>query len=85
MLLSTYNELLDRYNIIKDKKLSKAERVEETIKQTLGKITKEGIHDFWPDISYNTIELELNRLLKEGSIEKVGNTNGSSYFWKGTK
>lgn len=83
-LLSTYNELADRYNIVKDKKLSKAQRVEETIKQTLGKITKEEIHNFWPDISYNTIELELSRLLKEGLIEKVGTTNGASYFWKGT-
>ena len=82
-LLKTYNELSDRYNIIKDKKLSKAERVEETIKQTLGKITKEDIHNFWPDISYNTIELELSRLLKEGKIEKVGTTNGASYYWKG--
>lgn len=81
-LLKTYNELSDRYNIIKDKKLSKAERVEETIKQTLGKITKEDIHNFWPDISYNTIELELSRLLKEGKIEKVGTTNGASYYWK---
>ena len=82
MLLSNYNELIDRYNIIKDKKLSKAERIEETIKQTLGKITKEDIHKFWPDISYNTIELELSRLLKDGLIEKVGHTNGASYFWK---
>ncbi len=82
MLLSTYNELSNRYEIIKEKKLSKAERVEETIKQTLGKITKQEIHDFWPDISYNTIELELSRLLKDGLIEKVGTTNGTSYYWK---
>ena len=81
-LLSAYNELSDRYNIIKDKKLSKAERVEETIRQTLGKITKEDIHNFWPDISYNTIELELSRLLKERKIEKIGTTNGASYYWK---
>ncbi len=39
-LLSAYNELADRYNIIKDKKLSKAERVEETIKSSLGKMAK---------------------------------------------
>ena len=82
MLLSTYNELIDRYQIIKGKKLSKAERIEETIKQTLGKITKEEIHNIWPDISFNTIELELSKLLKEGLIGKVGNTNGASYFWK---
>jgi len=81
-LLSTYNELSDRYEIIKDKKLSKAERVEETIKKTLGKISKEEIHNIWPDISYNTIELELNRLINEGLIEKIGTTNGASYIWK---
>ena len=82
-LLSAYNELARRYEIIKDKKLSKAQRVEETIKTTLGKITKEEIHEIWPDISVNTIELELAKLLKEGLIEKVGNTNGVAYFWKG--
>lgn len=80
-LLSAYNELSRRYEIIKDKKLSKAERVEETIKTTLGKISKEEIHEIWPDISINTIELELFRLLKEGLIKKIGNTNGASYYW----
>lgn len=83
MLLKTYNELMDRYNIIKDKKMNKAERIEETIKQTIGRITKEDIHNFWPDISFNTIELELSKLLKEGKIEKIGNTNGVSYIWRG--
>lgn len=80
-LLSAYNELSRRYEIIKDKKLSKAERVEETIKTTLGKISKEEIHEIWPDISINTIELELSRLLKEGLIKKIGNTNGATYYW----
>ena len=83
ILLSTYNELTDRYNIIKDKKLSKSERIEETIKQTLGKISKEELYRIWPDISVNTIELELSRLLKEGLIKKVGTTNGASYYWIG--
>lgn len=39
-------------------------------------------HEIWPDISINAIELELAKLLKEGLIEKVGNTNGVAYFWK---
>ena len=83
VLSLAYNELSDRYNIIKDKKLSKSERVEETIKRTLGKISKEEIHHFWPDIALNTIEMELSRLLKEGLIEKVGETKSASYIWKG--
>lgn len=82
MLLSTYNELNDRYSIVKDKKLSKSERVEETIKQTVGKISKEEIHNIWPDISFNTIELVLSKLLAKGLIEKVGVTSGTSYYWK---
>ncbi len=82
-LLSSYNELADRYDIIKNKKLSKAERVEETIRTTLGKISKKEIHNIWPDISYNTIELELAALLKSGKIAKEGTTNGSSYYWIG--
>ena len=83
MVHSIYNELMERYNIIKDKKLSKAERVEETIRQTLGKISKEEIHNLWPDISFNTIELELSRLMKEGLIGKIGSTKGAQYYWKG--
>lgn len=81
-LLSAYNELAYRYEIIKNKKLSKAERVEETIKSRLGKITKEDIHNIWPDISFNTIELELSNLMKENKIGKVGITNGAAYYWK---
>ena len=84
-LMSAYNELADRYEIIKNKKLSKAERVEETIKSTLGSITKEEIHKIWPDISYNTIELELSVLVKEGKVEKIGTTNGASYCWKAAR
>lgn len=81
-LLLAYDELARRYEIIKDKKLSKAERVEQTIMNTLGRITKEEIHRIWPDISYNTIESELSKLLKEGKIAKVGTTNGASYYRK---
>ena len=81
-LLAAYSELSRRYEMIKDKKLSKAERIRETIRTTLGKISKEEIHKMWPDISYNTIELELSKLLKEGLIGKVGQTNGAEYYWK---
>lgn len=57
--------------------------MEETIKATLGKISKGEIHEIWPDISLNTIELELARLLKDGLIEKVGSIKDAAYFWKG--
>lgn len=83
MVHNIYNELMERYNIIKDKKLSKAERVEETIRQTLGKISKKEIHNLWPDISFNTIELALSRLMKEGLIGKIGSTKDVRYYWKG--
>lgn len=81
MLQSTYNELSSRYEIIKGKKLNKAERIEETLKKTLGKITKQELHNLWPDISITTIELELSKLLKKGLIKKIGTTSDSSYVW----
>ncbi len=81
-LLACYQDIQKRQNILKDRRLSKAERIRETIFTTLGAISKEEIHLLWPDISITTIEKELGRLTKEGSILKTGNTNGAKYYRK---
>jgi Fic family protein len=78
-LVKCYNELDRRYEIVNNKKLSKAERIKETILQTLGPISKEELHNIWPDISFNTIEAELNKLCKEEIIAKIGKTKGVKY------
>ena len=81
-LSECYREIQKRYDLIKSKKLSKSERIDSFINESLGKFSKEDIHDFWPDISYCTIENELHKLLREGVIQKIGNTNGAEYIKK---
>ncbi len=82
-ILSAYRELENRVNLLSTSNLSKAERIEELIKQTLGKITKAEIIEKCPDISAITVERTLKDLLDKGKIEKVGKARATAYFWRG--
>ncbi len=81
-ILSAYRDLESRVNLLSSSNLSKAERIEELIKQKLGKITKAEILEKYPDISTTTVERSLKDLLDKGKIEKVGKARATGYFWK---
>ncbi len=61
---------------------TKAQRVEEVISSTLGKVSKSDIAAQCPDISIITIERTLKELLDAGKIEKVGAGRATTYVWK---
>lgn len=62
---------------------TKAERVEEVLLSSLGKVTKSDIALQCPDISVTTIERVLKKLLDDGKIEKVGKGRTTAYVWQG--
>lgn len=82
ILLKAYHEFEDRVDYMKDRKLSKPERIKLVIDNKVGKISKKDIMERCPDISKITIERTLNNLLVNGYIEKVGSGRLTAYIKK---
>lgn len=72
IILKAYSEFEDRVEHLKNRKLSKPERIRVIIDKKTGKFTKKEIMELCPDISKITVERTLTELVKEGYIAKVG-------------
>ena len=79
MLKMSYFELDSRFSNLKDKKITKKQRIEVYISESLLPVSKREICEKLPDISVTTIEAELARLLKAGKIEKLGSGRATKY------
>lgn len=77
--LKAYNEFESRVEHLKNRTLSKPERIRAMIDQKIGKITKKEILDACPDISKTTVERTLTELVKSGYIAKVGSGPATGY------
>ena len=64
---------------MKNRNLSKPDRIKAVIDNKVGKITKKEIMEFCPDISKVTVERTLTELVKSGYIEKVGAGPATGY------
>lgn len=82
-ILATYREFEERVCTVVDARLTKAERVEGVLRNSVGKVTKHDIAVACPDISQTTIERALSDLLTGGKIQKVGAGPATGYVWKG--
>ena len=79
-VLNTCIRDLDRRRItIAPKKKNKTERIERTVMESMVPISKKEIYDILLDVSPNTIEAVLSRMLKEGKIIKIGSTRSARY------
>jgi Fic family protein len=81
-LLYCYKELDKRFAVVSTKKVSKQKRVEATVLNSLLPISKSEICYILPDISPHTVELVLNRMVKEGIVSKVGEGKNTKYIRK---
>ena len=81
IVLAAYREFSSRVKILTDSGISKADRIQLIIQDTLGKITKAEIAKQCPDISLITIQRALNDLLKKEKIIKIGGGRYTSYIW----
>ena len=79
IILKAYNEFEGRVEHLKNRSLSKPERIKLIIEQKVGKITKKEIMELCPDISKVTIERTLTDLVKSGYIAKVGAGPSTAY------
>lgn len=79
IVLKAYNEFESRVEHLKNRSLSKPERIKALIEQKVGKITKKEIMELCPDISKVTVERTLTELVKSGYIAKVGAGPSTGY------
>ena len=81
IILAAHREFASRVQIMIERKLSKFERVEKIIEDTLGKVTKRDILEKCPDISETTVQRALADLLKKNKIIKISGGRYMSYIW----
>jgi len=85
VIVAAYRDFSFRAQHLTTSGLSKADRVQAIIKETLGKITKTEIMQKCPDISQVTIQRALNDLLKNDDIIKLSGGRYASYTWNREK
>lgn len=79
-LYRCYQELDKRLLTVKSGKVSKSKRIEDTVLSAFLPISKKEIINLLPDVSVTTIEKVLSTMLKEGKIQKIGNTSNARYL-----
>ncbi len=79
-LYQCYKELDSRFAIVNGRKISKKERVKETVRNTLTPLSKKEICDILPDISQTTIEAVLGEMVRDGSARKIGASRTTRYI-----
>ena len=79
VILSAYKEFSTRVGYMTAKNMTAAQRVEEIVKNKVGRITKKEITEMCPDLNEGTVERALTELVKAGSILKIGGGRATSY------
>ena len=79
-LLMCYKELDKRFAVVQGKKVTKKQRVEATVLNSLLPISIKEIAYVLPDVSPTTIEAALAGMVKAGLVEKVGAGRGTKYI-----
>ena len=79
-LLICYKELDKRFALIHSKNVSKRERIEQTILNSLLPLGKREINYILPDVSATTIEIVVSKMLKQGKIKKIGTFKDAKYI-----
>ena len=79
IILKAYNEFESRVEHLKNRAMSKPDRIRYIIDQNLGKIMKKEIMEKCPDISKVTVERTLTELVKSGYLIKIGADPATAY------
>ena len=85
VIVAAYRDFTRRVETITASGLSKPERIEKLIQDTMGEITKSEIMEKFHDISQITVQRTLAELLSEGKMIKIGGGRYTSYAWNWEK
>ena len=75
-----YQELDKRFAVIGSRKATKQARIEATVLNSLTPVSKSDIAKILPDVSPTTIKAVLGKMIKDGSIVKIGSGRGTKYI-----
>ncbi|MBR0132871.1 MAG: Fic family protein [Lachnospiraceae bacterium] len=78
-LYKCYKELDKRFSTVGGKMISKTERIEQIVLNSVLPVSKAEICGFLPDISPTTVEAVLGRMIKSGEIKKIGQARATKY------
>jgi Fic family protein len=78
-LLFCYKELDKRFAVVNAKKVTKRQRIESTVLNSLLPISKQEICYVLPDVSPTTVEAVLAEMVKSGIVRKVGSGRSTKY------
>ena len=78
-LYKCYKELDKRFATVNGKKISKKERIEQTVLGSILPISKAEICQLLPDVSPTTVEAVLGQMTKDGRITKLGQARATKY------
>jgi Fic family protein len=79
-LLMCYKELDKRFAVVQGTRVTKTQRIEATVLNSLLPISKKEIASVLPDVSPTTIEAVLGSMLKSGMIKKIGAARSTKYI-----
>ena len=79
-LYMCYKELDKRFNVVNSNKITKTARIEATVLNSLVPISKADICKILPDVSPTTIEAVLGKMIKNGSVIRIGTARASKYI-----
>ena len=80
MLYMCYKELDQRFAVVHGKKVTKTARIEATLLGSLTPLSKAELCAIHPDISPTTVEAVLGRMVREGSVRRIGSSRNSRYI-----
>ena len=80
MLYMCYKDLDKRFAVVHGKRVTKKNRIEETVLNSLIPISKAEICQIHPDISPTTVESVLGAMVKDGQIQKIGKGRVTKYI-----
>lgn len=80
ILLFCCKELDKRFVTIGNQKITKRNRIEFTVLNSLLPISKQEICCILPDVSPSTVEMVLGEMLKSGQVQKIGAARNIKYI-----
>ncbi len=79
-LYMCYKELDKRFAIVNGKRITKKQRIEETVLHSLTALSKTDLCKILPDVSPTTVEAVLGNMIKTGRIRRIGAGKATKYI-----
>ena len=77
-ILAAYKDFEDRFDIIEEK-IPAIDMVRKSVKNKIGRFTKQDIRELCPSLSISSIEGSLRTMVKSGELRREGSGRSTYY------